>query len=145
MWHKGVATPRFAWYDKTKTAKNGGVFMEIKVGNIYYDWRKDLFVEVLEISPAGYPYSAKCFVWAEGEARFGTEQYLGIESDIAGMDMISSVFDKACEKAAMLSKNYTWDAYCELMDFCSDNDIDFYHDEENARIYIGDYGYSIQD
>ena len=47
-------------------------------------------------------------------------------------------YTKAWEMALALSKNYTWDAFAELMSFCSENDVFFFHDEENARIYIED-------
>ena len=50
---------------------------------------------------------------------------------------------RASEMALALSKNYTWNAYCELIDFCTDNEIDFFHDEEEGRIYVADDAFSI--
>ena len=54
-------------------------------------------------------------------------------------------FDTACRMALDLSKNYTWDAFCKLTDFCIENDITYYEDEEEGKIYIEDYGFSIVD
>lgn len=50
---------------------------------------------------------------------------------------------KALEMALALSKNYTWDAYNALIDYCEANEIFFFHDEEEAKIYIEDDWFSI--
>lgn len=58
----------------------------MKNGDRFYDWRNDQYVEIVEMQPAGHPHRALCYCWKEGEARFGTNEYLGIESDLAEMD-----------------------------------------------------------
>ena len=53
-------------------------------------------------------------------------------------------FETACRMALDLTKDYTWKKYCELIDYCTDNEIEFYHDEEEATIYIKDYSFKIE-
>ena len=60
----------------------------MKNGDVLYDWRNNRNIEIIEMRPAGYPHSALCFCYEEREARFGTNEYLGIESDLAEMDRV---------------------------------------------------------
>lgn len=54
-------------------------------------------------------------------------------------------FDTACKMANKLCKDWTFDGLCKLMDFCTENEIEFFHDEEEGRIYIEDDWFQIEE
>lgn len=58
------------------------------------------------------------------------------------------VIEQANKMALAHSKNYTWSGYTKLVDFCTDNDIEYfdYQDEEgNNGFYIEDERYMFID
>lgn len=54
-------------------------------------------------------------------------------------------YETACKMAIDLCNNWTFEQYSNLMDYCTDNNIDFFHDEEEQKIYIGDDYFQIKE